>query len=522
MACTPPRSARWLFVNVLARPNLPRPTLLCVNSRVRRCLWLSVIVLAVASIAPQSALAAVSVSRAEVNNGSLRIEGRAIANRTITVDGVAMATSSGSGAFRISRSSYTPPSDCTVDVNDGSVLTVARLTGCTVTTAPPTAAPYMTPDVAGFTANVGTPFLETFAFFPASLANSPVVFRIESGALPAGLALTPIPITSPRPFPENGIRVQGTPITVQTSSFVLRATDANGVTATRTYTIAVGAPRPLTITPHQWGPLAEGSPQNLFLDGDGGVKPYSWSISAGTLPPGMSVIQDAATVGLVRIGGTPTTAGTYAFTLRLTDALGTTLDRAFSASVSAPIVGVLHEVAVQPSVVGGATPIATVRFSPAPGSGGASVALSSSNPGVAGVPTTVTVPAGDTIGAFPVTTSAVTANTTVTITATHAGVTRSTTLTITPPPTTTPPPPTPDPDTVTITRVEYDSAKRQLRVEATSSRTGATLRVHMTSSDALIGTLAGGVGQFAVGSNPQNITVRSSLGGNATLTVRAK
>ncbi len=494
----------------------------CFNSRVRRCLWLPVMVLAIASIAPQSALAAVSISRAEVNNGSLRIEGRAIANRAITVDGVAMSTSDGSGAFRISRSSYAPPGDCTVDVNDGSVLTVARLTGCTVRTAPPpTAAPVITPDVAGFTANVGTPFLETFAFFPSSLENSPVVFRIESGALPAGLSLTPIPISSSSLFPVNGIRVQGTPITVQTSSFALRATDANGVTVTRTYTIAVGAPRPLTITPHEWGPLAEGSFQNLFLDGDGGVKPYSWSISAGALPPGMSVIQDAATVGLVRIGGTPTAAGTYAFTLRLADALGTTLDRAFSVSVSPPIVGVLQEVAVEPSVVGGATPIAAVRFSPAPGAGGASVALSSSNPGVAGVPAIITVPAGETIGAFPVTTSAVTATTIVTITATHAGVLLTTTLTVTPS-TTTPPPATPDPDAVTITRAEYDSAKRQLRVEATSSRAGATLRVHVTSSNALIGTLSGGVGQFAVGSNPQSVTVRSSLGGMATLTVRAK
>ncbi len=67
-----------------------------------------------------SAQAAVSVSRAEVSGTRLRIEGRATANRAITVDGVQMATSDGSGSFKIDRSGYTAPPDCTVDVNDGS------------------------------------------------------------------------------------------------------------------------------------------------------------------------------------------------------------------------------------------------------------------------------------------------------------------------------------------------------------------------------------------------------------------
>lgn len=494
--------------------------------RGRRWSWRATValllgVLLVAVMTP-AASADVAVSRAEIKGGQLRLEGSAVASRTISVDGTPLGTSDGGGDFRIERA-FTAPADCTVEVNDGSATPVsARLTGCTVSTAPPPTTPVITPDVAGFTANVGTPFLETFAFGPD--IASPVAFRIESGALPEGLALTPIPDTSDRPFPENGIRVQGTPTAEQPSTpFTLRATDANGVTATRTYTMTVDAPRPLTITPHEWGPLAEGSPANLFLDGDGGVKPYTWSISAGALPPGMSVIQDNATVGLVRIGGTPTTAGTYAFTLRLTDAHGTTLDRAFTLDVAPPEPGVLQEVAVTPSVVGGATPIASVRFSPAPGPGGASVALSSSNPGVANVPATVTVPAGETVGAFSVTTSAVTENTLVTITATHAGVTRTTTLTVTPPAPTAPPPTTtPDPDAVTITRAEYDSDKGQLRVEATTSRTGATLHVHVTSSNALIGTLSGGDGEFSVAPNPQSITVRSSLGGSATRTVTAK
>ena len=86
---------------------------------------------------PMTAHAAVTVSRADLTGSRLRIEGRAAANRTITVDGVAMGTSDGSGAFRIERDPFAAPADCTVDVNDGSASpTPARLSGCTVSSPP--------------------------------------------------------------------------------------------------------------------------------------------------------------------------------------------------------------------------------------------------------------------------------------------------------------------------------------------------------------------------------------------------
>ncbi len=396
---------------------------------------LGVVVAAIAVLVlvalPGTAFGSVSVSRAEVSGGNLRIEGRAVANRAITVDGVAMATSDRSGSFRVSRSSFTPPADCTVDVNDGSAAAaVARLSGCTVASPPPATPVSISPNVAEFAANVGTPFLETFVLVGTNV-TSPSRFQLEAGALPAGLALTEIPITAPRPFPQNAIRIQGTPTTAQTSTFTLRATDARGLTATRTYTIRVGPPRPLTITPQAWGPLEVGRQQNLFLDGDGGVLPYRWSISAGALPPGMAVIQDSATVGLVRIGGTPTAAGTFTFTLRLTDALGTTLDRTFTVTVAPTAVPLLNEVAVTPSTIGGTTVIATVRITPPAPPGGTTVTLAS-NSAAASVPATVTVAAGDTVGAFPVSTSVVTATTSAIISATLGGVTRTTGLTINP------------------------------------------------------------------------------------------
>ncbi|HEU4837288.1 MAG TPA: hypothetical protein VFS90_22850 [Pyrinomonadaceae bacterium] len=66
-----------------------------------------------------------------------------------------------------------------------------------------------------------------------------------------------------------------------------------------------------------------------------------------------------------------------------------------------------------------------------------------------------------------------------------------------------------------------------MRVEATSTSSSATLRVFVTSTGALIGTLSnngGGQyrGELSSSTNPQNITVRSSLGGVATASVVAK
>ena len=95
------------------------------------------VLVTIAAAGPATAFGAVTVTRAAVSSGTLTVEGRATARRTITVDGVAMGTSDRRGTFRVTRSSYQPPADCTVDVNDGSATpAVARLSGCTVGTAP--------------------------------------------------------------------------------------------------------------------------------------------------------------------------------------------------------------------------------------------------------------------------------------------------------------------------------------------------------------------------------------------------
>jgi hypothetical protein len=99
------------------------------------------LVLIGALVVASAAQAAVSISRAELSGTQLRIEGQAAPNRTITVDGVAMGTSDSGGKFRIERTGFTAPADCTVDVNDGSATAATvRLSGCTVSSSPSSSA----------------------------------------------------------------------------------------------------------------------------------------------------------------------------------------------------------------------------------------------------------------------------------------------------------------------------------------------------------------------------------------------
>lgn len=184
----------------------------------------------------------------------------------------------------------------------------------------------------------------------------------------------------------------------------------------------------------------------------------------------------------------------------------------------------LTAVTLSPATVVGGNPVQGSVTLSAAAPAATIVTLASSN-AAATVPASVTVAAGASSASFTVTTGTVNATMSAIISGTFNGVTRSSTLTINP--VTAPPPPPPSTDTVRITRAEFDSGKRILRVEATSTSSSATLRVFVTSTGQLIGTLSnngGGQyrGELSVSTNPQNITVRSSLGGVATASVVAK
>jgi putative Ig domain-containing protein len=271
-----------------------------------------------------------------LSGSRLRIEGRAAANRSITVDGVAMGTSDGAGEFRIERDGFTAPADCTVDVNDGSVTaTSAKLSGCTVSspTPEPTPTPAPTSSPSGIritttsplsNANVGTNYT---GFIEACCYNgAPVRWSLVSGKVPDGMSLAGDSLRLTQTT-----AVLGTPKTVQTVTFTVQARDQAGNTTRKSFSLTVDPPRPLVIT-NQADTLAPGTVGQSYATGvfaDGGIQPYSWSVIAGQLPPGLSLTSSPG-----RITGTPTTAGTFTFTLRVADDGGQTASKQFSITIS--------------------------------------------------------------------------------------------------------------------------------------------------------------------------------------------
>jgi len=106
--------------------------------------------------------------------------------------------------------------------------------------------------------------------------------------------------------------------------------DTCGHTATKALAITIDPARPLVIT-NQSSTLRPGTVGSAYaanLFADGGVQPYRWVVVTGQLPPGI-VLNSSG-----RVSGTPTTVGTFTFTVRVTDNAGAQASREFSITVS--------------------------------------------------------------------------------------------------------------------------------------------------------------------------------------------
>jgi hypothetical protein len=124
--------------------------------------------------------------------------------------------------------------------------------------------------------------------------------------------------------------ISGTPTGSGTSNFTVWVTDANGQSATQALSITVNSTAIglVIITTTALPDGTQNSAYSATLAASGGQTPYSWSLSAGSLPAGLTLAASGV------ISGTPTGSGTSNFTVRVTDANGQSAIQALSITVN--------------------------------------------------------------------------------------------------------------------------------------------------------------------------------------------
>ena len=188
-----------------------------------------------------------------------------------------------------------------------------------------------------YTLDVGASITLTPASLPAATAGvaytqalsasggaSPYTFSVTAGSLPSGLVLA-----------SDGT-LAGTPTASGNFSVTVQASDANSVGGSRSYTLVVGNAT-LDLTPTTLPNGSAGVAYAQTLGASGGVAPYRFAVTAGSLPLGLNLSSGGA------LGGTPTVAGTFAFTVTATDSTAGTAgsgSRAYSLTVAAPTITV--------------------------------------------------------------------------------------------------------------------------------------------------------------------------------------
>jgi subtilisin len=202
----------------------------------------------------------------------------------------------------------------------GTTVVVTQ-TGCSIITLSPTTLP---------SGIVGVAYNQTVA---ASGSTGPYTFALSSGTLPSGLTLSPAGVVS------------GTTTQPGLFNITIRATDANGCSGTRSYSLSIDCPT-ITLAPPLVAGGSLGVAYSQQITATGGVARHTFAVVGGTLPTGITL----ASNGL--LSGTPTQAGNFDITIRATDANGCTASNLYRLQILCSE-NITVEPALLPSGVGG-------------------------------------------------------------------------------------------------------------------------------------------------------------------------
>jgi len=201
----------------------------------------------------------------------------------------------------------------TITGNGGFVAThtVTQAAGCAAITVNP-------PNPVLTAGTMGTFYTQTFTQTGGAL---PIAWSTSSGSLPGGLTLNG----------STGV-LSGTPTMTGPFTFTVRATDASTCFGERQYTLTINAACPtITVNPTNStltaGTVGTAYTQTFTQTGSGAT--ISWSVSAGTVPAGLTLNPSSGV-----LSGTPTTAATSTFTIRATDTNTCQGERQYSLTIN--------------------------------------------------------------------------------------------------------------------------------------------------------------------------------------------
>jgi hypothetical protein len=207
--------------------------------------------------------------------------------------------------------------------------------------------------------------------------TGPYNYVVLSGALPTGLALNAA----------SGA-ITGTPTAAATFNFTIQSTDSTPNTGTRAYSVTIGT-NSLTVNPSALPNGSQGIAYSQTVTASGGTGPYTFAVTAGALPTGLSL--NAASGAIT---GTPSGGGVSNFTIQATDTNGNIGSRPYSVNIGTTTLTVnpanlpngSHSVAYN-QIVTASGGTGTYTFSVIAGALPTGLSLNAANGAITGTPT---------------------------------------------------------------------------------------------------------------------------------------
>jgi hypothetical protein len=150
--------------------------------------------------------------------------------------------------------------------------------------------------------------------------TSSFTWTMLSGSLPSGLSLS-----------SGGVISGNVGSSATSQTFTVKVTDANGVSDTQSLTLTVNSAPSITTTSVPSAVQGQ-SGYSTTLAETGGTSPFTWTVSSGTLPSGLSLSSDGVISG--NVSGTATS---QTFTVKVTDANGAADTQQLTLTVTAVV-----------------------------------------------------------------------------------------------------------------------------------------------------------------------------------------